>query len=114
VQVVGPADRAVTIRISGWIRGLVAVGVRILVVDVTEATDCDARLLTVLARTRRELVCERGSLMVVGVQLPQFLAALRAASLDEIFIVYDVVRREAGAARNARNQEATRSTAPAR
>jgi hypothetical protein len=32
----------------------------------------------------------RGGSLMVGVQLPHFLAALPAASVDEVFIVYDV------------------------
>jgi hypothetical protein len=32
----------------------------------------------------------RGGPLMVGVQLPHFLAALPPASLDEVFIVYDV------------------------
>ena len=32
---------------------------------------------------------------LVGVALPEFLAALDAAPLDEVFLVYDAVRQNA-------------------
>ena len=65
-----------------------------LVVDLTHAWD-SAALLTVLARTRADLAERGGSLRLVGVALPEFLAALTAAPLDEVFLVYDAVRRNA-------------------
>ena len=48
-----------------------------------------------LARARAELADDGGSLRVVGVALPEFLAALSDAPLDEVFLVYDTVRSEA-------------------
>ena len=95
VLVMGRADRAATVQVSGAIRGLYAVGIRQLVVDVSAAMDCDPWLLTVLARAHAQLADDSGELNIVGVNLPQFVSALRTAALDEAFIIYDAVRREA-------------------
>ena len=95
VLVMGRANRAATVQVSGTIRGLYAVGIRHLVVDVSAATDCDPWLLTVLARAHAQLAADSGTLRIVGVKLPQFVSALRTAALDEAFIIYDAVRREA-------------------
>ena len=95
VVVMGRVDRAATVQVSGAIRGLYAVGVRHLVVDVSAATDCDPWLLTVLARAHAKLAADSGALNIVGVRLPQFVSALRTAALDEAFIIFDAVRREA-------------------
>jgi hypothetical protein len=92
VVVTGRVDRAKTTEVSGTVRGLLAVGVDELVVDLTHAWD-SAALLTVLARTRAELAAHGGTLWLVGVALPEFLVALNAAPLDEVFLVYDAVRR---------------------
>ncbi len=94
VAVTGQVDRAKIGEVSGTVRGLLAVGVSELVVDLTHAWD-SAALLTVLARTRAELADHGGTLRLVGVALPEFLAALNAAPLDEVFLVYDAVRRSA-------------------
>lgn len=94
VLISGRADRAAINQLSGAIRGLCAVGLRHLVIDVSDARDCDGRLLTVLARTHTQLADATGSLDIVGVKLPQFLAALRHATLDEVFVIYDAVRRD--------------------
>lgn len=96
VRIVGRVDRAVTSQVRGWIRGLIAAGAHHLVVDVSLALDCDRRLLTVLADAQARLGDDGESLTVIGLQLPQFIDVLPRASLDEIFVVYDVVRREAG------------------
>ena len=94
LAVTGQVDRAKTTEVSGTVRGLLAVGVDELVVDLTHAWD-SAALLTVLARTRADLAERGGTLRLVGVALPEFLAALTAAPLDEVFLVYDAVRRNA-------------------
>lgn len=99
VRIIGRVDRAVTSQVRGWIRGLLAAGAHHLVVDVSEAVDCDVRLLTVLADTSARLAADGDSFAVVGLQLPEFIDVLPRASLDELFVVYDVVRREAGRAR---------------
>lgn len=93
VAVAGQVDRAKVTEVSGIVRGLVAVGVRVLTVDLTDSWD-SAALLPVLARARAELTDDGGSLHVVGVALPEFLAALSVAPLDEVFLVYDTVRSE--------------------
>jgi len=93
VTVTGQVDRAKLTEVSGTVRGLVAVGVRVLTVDLTASWD-GAALLPVLARARAELADDGGSLHVVGVALPEFLAALSEAPLDEVFLVYDTVRSE--------------------
>ena len=94
LAVTGQVDRAKITEVSGTVRGLLAVGVDELVVDLTHAWD-SAALLTVLARTRADLAERGGTLRLVGVALPEFLAALTAAPLDEVFLVYDAVRRNA-------------------
>ncbi|MDD7922347.1 hypothetical protein [Actinomycetospora chibensis] len=91
--VTGQVDRAKVTEVSGTVRGLVTVGVRVLTVDLTASWD-SAALLPVLARTRAELADDGGSLQVVGVALPEFLAALSDAPLDEVFLVHDAVRGE--------------------
>lgn len=96
VRVVGLADRATVVEVSGRLRGLRAVGVRHLVVDLSAAGTCDRFLLTVLARQRARLADENGSLTVVGVKLPTVLAAMRTATVDEVFVIYDAVRGENG------------------
>jgi hypothetical protein len=93
VVVTGQVDRAKVTEVSGIVRGLVAVGVRVLTVDLTASWDSTA-LLPVLARARAEMADDGGSLRVVGVALPEFLAALSDAPLDEVFLVYDTVRSE--------------------
>jgi hypothetical protein len=92
VVVTGQVDRSKITEVSGTVRGLLAVGVNDLVVDLTHAWD-SAALLSVLARTRAELADQGGTLRLVGVALPEFLGALTAAPLDEVFLVYDAVRR---------------------
>ena len=94
LTVTGQVDRAKITEVSGTVRGLLAVGVDELVVDLTHAWD-SAALLSVLARTRAHLAERGGTLRLVGVALPEFLAALTAAPLDEVFLVYDAVRRHA-------------------
>ncbi|WP_433038037.1 STAS domain-containing protein [Actinomycetospora sp. CA-053990] len=94
LTVTGQVDRAKITEVSGTVRGLLAVGVDELVVDLTHAWD-SAALLSVLARTRADLAERGGTLRLVGVALPEFLAALTAASLDEVFLVYDAVRSNA-------------------
>ncbi|MEJ3654038.1 STAS domain-containing protein [Actinomycetes bacterium KLBMP 9759] len=95
VRVVGRADRAVSAQVGGWLRGLIAAGARHLVVDLSCAIECDGRILTALARAHARLTGDGGSLVVVGLRLPAFIEVLPRASLEEVFIVYDVVRREA-------------------
>jgi hypothetical protein len=92
VVVTGRVDHNKVTEVSGRVRGLIAVGVSELVVDLTHAWD-GARLLTVLARTRADFADRGGSLRLVGVALPEFLAALTDAPLDEVFLVYDAVRQ---------------------
>lgn len=94
VAVAGRVDRAKITEVSGTVRGLLAVGVGELLVDLTHAWE-SAALLTVLARTRADLADHGGTLRLVGVALPEFLAALTDAPLDEVFLVYDALRRDA-------------------
>jgi hypothetical protein len=92
VSVSGQVDRPTVTEFSGTVRGLVAVGIPELTVDLGSCWE-GARLLTVLSRTRRALTDRGGRLHVVGVVLPEYLAALRDAPLDEVFLVYDAIRR---------------------
>jgi hypothetical protein len=94
VLIFGRADRAAINEASGAIRGLRAVGLPHVVVDVSGALECDGRLLTMLARVHAQLVDATGTLEITGVKLPQFLPAPRTATLDEVFVIYDAVRRE--------------------
>src|SRR4051794_25029589 len=65
IRVVGRADSARASALDMTMRGLVAVGVRELVVDLTDAPDV-AVLLPGLAKTRRDLLAQDGTLRVVG------------------------------------------------
>jgi hypothetical protein len=91
VSVAGRVDRATVTEVSGTVRGLIAVGVSEVVVDLSHAWD-GAGLLAVLARARADLSDLGGSLRLVGVALPEYLAALSVAPLDEVFLVYDALR----------------------
>jgi hypothetical protein len=91
VAVTGEVDRATITELSGTLRGLVAVGVTDVTVDLRGCWE-GARLLTVLARTRRALSDRDGTLHLVGVAIPEYLDALRKAPLDEVFLVYDAMR----------------------
>ncbi|MEA2484679.1 MAG: hypothetical protein QOC55_2626, partial [Thermoleophilaceae bacterium] len=93
VTVTGVVDSAKVTEVSGTVWSLIASGVTELVVDLTHACDGPA-LLTVLARTRADLADHGGTLWLVGVAVPEFLAALVAAPLEEVFLVYDAVRRD--------------------
>jgi len=99
IHVVGSADRAAVMEVAASIQALIADGSRHVVVDVSGAYDVDAQLLTLLARTRVTLAqevgdhAEPGSLTILGVVLPQFLPAFEVAGLDEVFVIYDAVRR---------------------
>ena len=65
---------------------------------------------SLLARARAELADHGGTLRLVGVALPEFLAALTAAPLDEVFLVYDTVREHAaGDGATRRKQRPTSS-----
>ena len=92
VSVSGQVDRPTVTEFSGTVRGLVAVGIPELTVDLGGCWE-GARLLTALARTRRALTDRGGRLHLVGLVLPEYLAALRNAPLDEVFLVYDAIRR---------------------
>jgi anti-anti-sigma regulatory factor len=94
VRLAGRADRLTIIQLSGVLRGLRAVGVRHVVVDMTGALDYDGRLLAVLVRARNQLADVDGELKIAGVILPQVLDALGAATLEEVFLIYDAVRRD--------------------
>jgi hypothetical protein len=91
IRIGGDADSTKATDLASTINGLLAVGVRELVVDLTGAHNA-AVLLPVLAKARRDLLAEAGTLRVVGVVVPEILDALSAAPLDEVFIVYDAVR----------------------
>jgi hypothetical protein len=98
VWLVGVVDRAVAVETSGVIRGLVASGIRDVVVDVAGVLRADGRLLSVLAAIRADLEAPEdgeapGSLTVIGVVVPTFLDALGDADLDGVFLLYDAVRR---------------------
>jgi anti-anti-sigma regulatory factor len=67
VAVTGRVDHDKVTEVSGTVRGLIAVGISELVVDLTHAWD-GARLLTVLARTRADFADHGGSLRLVGVR----------------------------------------------
>jgi hypothetical protein len=92
VRVIGRVDRAKTIEVSGAVRGLLAVGVSDLVVDLSDSWD-GAGLLPTLARVRAVLTERGGTLHLVGVALPEFLVALGTAPLDQTFLIYDAIRR---------------------
>jgi anti-anti-sigma regulatory factor len=97
VTVAGRVDRAATDQVADRMRALVAAGVTELVIDVSSAVgDVDAALLTVLARARAELAVCGGTVRLTGVTLPRFAAALHTADLDEVFVVYDALRRDGG------------------
>ena len=83
-------------------------GVHELVVDLSGSWD-GARLLPTLARTHTVLAERGGMLRLLGLALPEFLAALRTASLDEVFLIYDTVRRDAtaGVPEPSRTEEPT-------
>jgi hypothetical protein len=91
VAVAGRVDRATITEVSGTVRGLIAVGVSEVVVDLTHAWE-GAGLLAVLARSRADLADVGGSLRLIGVALPEYLDALADAPLDEVFLVYDAIR----------------------
>jgi hypothetical protein len=91
VSVTGQVHRSTMTEFSGTLRGLLAVGVTELTVDLRGCWE-GAKLLTALARTRRTLSDRDGTLHLVGVALPEYLGALREAPLDEVFLVYDAVR----------------------
>jgi hypothetical protein len=69
VCVVGRVDPQMVTEVSGIVRGLLAVGVRELVVDLTEAVDGPA-LQATLCRTRAELAETGGGLRVVRSVVP--------------------------------------------
>ena len=93
VRVVGHLDRATISQVKGAIRGFRAIGIRHLVIDLSTAVDCDGRLLTVLASAHAQLADDAGALTITGVRLPEFLIALPAATLEEVFVLYQVLRR---------------------
>lgn len=103
VIVTGVVDRVKVTEVSGTIWSLVASGATEVVVDLSHAYD-GAALLSVLARTRADLVEHGGSLWLVGVAVPELLSALIAAPLDEVFLVYDAVRRDRESARADRSR----------
>lgn len=101
VGVAGRVDRDTITEVSGTVRGLVAVGVGELVVDLTDAYE-GAGLLAVLARTRAELADQGGTLRVAGLALPEFMPAVTAArstrcSWSTTRSVTTLSRRSAGA-----------------
>lgn len=100
----GRVERLKVAEVSGTIRGLLAVGVRDLTIDLTDAWD-GAALLPVLARTRTQMAEHGGTLQMVGIALPEFLAALTTAALDEVFLVYEAVHQDA--ARRTRSGSAS-------
>jgi hypothetical protein len=102
----GRVDQDRVTEVSSTVRGLIAVGVSELVVDLTHAWD-GAALLTVLAGTRADLADHGGTLQLVGVALPEFLAALTAAPLGEVFLVYDAVRQSSDRTRSTKDTEDT-------
>jgi hypothetical protein len=93
VTITGRVERNTATEVSGTLRGLVASGARALTVDLAHCWD-GYMLLTVLARTRTVLGERNGTLHMVGVSLPEYLAALTTAPLEEVFLVYDAVRQE--------------------
>jgi hypothetical protein len=94
VRLVGRADRVTINQISGVVRGLRAVGIRHVAFDMSAALDCDGRLLAALARAHAQLADVDGELKITGVMLPQVLDALGTATLEEVFVIYDSVRRD--------------------
>src|SRR3954453_10429775 len=65
IRVVGHADSTKATDLASTISGLLAVGVRELVVDLTGAYNA-AVLLPVLAKARGDLLAEDGMIRVVG------------------------------------------------
>jgi anti-anti-sigma regulatory factor len=94
VRLSGPIGRVLAERTATSITALVAAGERNVVVDVSAVDRCTGHLLTALSGAHRTLTGLRGSLLLVGVRLPPFQAALETASLDEVFLVYDALRRD--------------------
>jgi hypothetical protein len=109
----GPIGRITAERIGTSITSLIAAGERDLLVDVSAVAQCTGHLLTVLSRARRTLTGRGGSLLIVGVQLPPFMTALETASVDEVFLVYDALRRDARPARRALIRRVAAATAGA-
>jgi hypothetical protein len=96
----GPADHEAITRAANTIADLISTGVRHLIVDVSGIYDVEVDLLTMFACTRAALATAfavEGSLTIVGVKLPQFLPAMRDAQVDEVFLVYDALRRDSSA-----------------
>jgi hypothetical protein len=70
-----------------------------VVVDVAGAQVATVRLLGVFAKVRALLAAEEGSFTVVGLRLPELSTMLETAGADEVFIVYDSIRRESATIR---------------
>lgn len=88
----GIVDQLAVADLGSEVQALVATGARHVVLDVSQVRYCDRALLSELARLREQLRTRDGSLQVIGVQVPRFMAALRDASLDEVFVIFDAVR----------------------
>jgi hypothetical protein len=101
VRLSGSIGRVTAERTATSIAALIDAGERNVLIDVSAVANCTGHLLTVLSRARRTLTGVRGSLLIVGVQLPPFLTALETASVDEVFLVYDALRRDARSGRHA-------------
>lgn len=101
VRLSGSVGRVTAERTATSIAALIDAGERNVLVDVSAVANSTGHLLTVLSGARRTLTAVRGSLLIVGVQLPPFLTALETAAVDEVFLVYDALRRDARPGRRA-------------
>jgi len=101
VRLSGSVGRVTAERTGTSISDLISAGERHLLVDVSAVAHSTGHLLAVLAGAHRTLTGLRGSLLIIGVQLPPFLTALETASVDEVFLVYDALRRDARPGRRA-------------
>jgi anti-anti-sigma regulatory factor len=95
----GQLDRASVAALDDCLHALLATGARHVVVDVAGAQVATVRLFRLFAKVRTLLAAEEGSFTVVGLRLPELITMLQSAGTDEVFIVYDSIRRESATIR---------------
>lgn len=105
VQVSGRVDPPLVDHAADTIAGLLAVDVAELRVDLTDSYN-GAELLPLLARVRADLVPRGGTLRLLGIALPEYLAALATAPLDQVFLIYEAVRTPCVQVRPSRRPDA--------
>jgi anti-anti-sigma regulatory factor len=99
IRLRGHLDRASVAALDDCLRALLATGAQHVVVDVAGAQVATVRLLRLFANVRTLLAAEEGSFTVVGLRLPELIPMLQSAGADEVFIVYDSIRRESATIR---------------